>query len=523
MNYISLTFGVFLVCLLLAYLLTPNRFKWITLLLFSLAFYAYSGWEKLLFLLGTSLVVYGASRRMDAVWKQFDAACQGRELTLPQKKELQKQYKRRSKHALWLAMAVCVGVLCWCKFATRVLGLVNQYTGHDWTLKVIVPLGLSYYTFSAIGYLLDVHWRKTKAEHSYPRLLLCMVYFPHIVEGPISRYDRLLPQLDKLTNPSYERLCMGLQLMLWGYIKKMVIADRLGVFVNSVYGDIAANQGLVYVVAIIFGAFWLYADFSGCMDIVMGVSDVIGIQLDRNFNHPFFSRTAAEFWHRWHITLGAWFKDYIYVPVTTSSVTRKLRRKAGKRFGPKAGEAVMTVLPLSAVWLLTGVWHGTGWSYVLWGAAWGVWIMSSALLEGCYKKWTERLHIDTGSKAWACFQMVRTSTVFAVGCMVTLIQDMKSIGLAFKQMFAVFDPWIFWDESLYKYGLDRRNMLVAVLSILVLLIADAMEERMSVREAIARRNTVLRWGIYFAGIFAVLILGMYGPGYNAAAFIYEQF
>lgn len=523
MSYTSLIFAGFLVCLLLAYVLTPNRYKWITLLVFSLVFYAYSGWEKLLFLLGTSGVVYGVSRRMDALWRQFDAICKKKKLSGEKKTELREQYKRRSKHALWLALAVSLGIMCWCKFGMPVLGLVNRLTGHSWAVNIIVPLGMSYYTFSAIGYLLDIHWRKIGAEHSYPRLLLCMIYFPHIVSGPFSRYDRILPQLNTLTNPSYDRLCKGAQLMLWGYLEKMVIADRLAIFVNNVFGDVMANQGLVLVVALVFYTFMGYADFSGCMDIILGMSDIIGIKLDRNFNHPFFSRSASEFWRRWHITLGTWFKDYVYVPVTTSSMTRNLRRSMSKRFGPKAGKVVMTVVPLAVVWFLTGVWHGTGFHYLLWGAYWFLIIMSSNLLEARLKAWSDKLHIDTESRAWACFQMVRTSLIFVGGCLFTAAKDIKGVFLIVKQMFSLFNPWVFWDWSLYGYGLDQRNMFVAVLSIVFLLIADAMQEHMNVRETIARRNIFIRWGIWFAGIFAVLILGVYGPGYDPQAFIYAGF
>ncbi len=523
MSYISLTFALFLVCLLLVYVLTPDRYKWVTLLVFSLIFYACSGLDKLLFLLGTSAVVYGVSRRLEAVWQEFDRVCAERQPDAEEKKALKETYRRRSRHALWLALAVCLGIMCWCKFGAPALGLVSRLTGRSWTVNIIVPLGMSYYTFSAVGYLLDIHWRKVKAERSYPKLLLCMIYFPHVVEGPISRYNKILPQFDGLTAPSYERLCMGAQLMLWGYFKKMVIADRLSIFVNNVLGNIEANQGLIFVITMLFGAFWVYADFSGCMDIVTGISDIIGVKLDRNFNHPFFSRSAPEFWRRWHITLGTWFKDYVYVPVTTSSWMRKLRRWAGKNIGPWAGKAVMTAAPLSAVWLLTGIWHGTGWNFIIWGAYWGVLIIASTLLEDRINAWSERLHIRRDGKAWALFQTLRTFFLYVAGLLLILPKDLKSAVTAIKQTFSTFDPWIFWDYSLYGHGLDQRDMCVAVLSILLLLIVDGMQERMNVRQAIARRNIVLRWTIYFAGIFAVLIFGIYGPGYDPQDFVYMQF
>ena len=172
---------------------------------------------------------------------------------------------------------------------------------------------------------------------------------------------------------------------------------------------------------------------------------------------------------------------------------------------------------------MTGVWHGTGWNYIVWGMYWGVLIIMSTLMEDIFKAWSGKLHIDTESRSWAWFQMVRTSLIFMGGCLFTVVKDLKSVFLVIKQTFSTFDPWIFWDESLYNFGLNRRNMFVAVLSIILLLIVDAMQERMNVREAIARRNIVLRWAIYLAGIFAVLILGVYGPGYNVQDFIYMNF
>ena len=317
MSYISVDFVAFLIVLLVVYLITPNKCKWITLLTASLVFYAFSGWRNVLFLVGTSIVVYAVSRKIDSIWQGYDNECLNNELSVKQKKELKESYKRTSKRFLLLALFVCLGILCLSKFGSGMVNIIDSIVNKDWTLKFIAPLGLSYYTFSATGYLLDVYWRKTKAEHSYLRLLLCMVYFPHIVEGPISRYNKLLPQFNTLRNPGYDQFCMGLQLILWGLFKKLVIADRLAIFVHSVFDDVFLHSGLIFVVGVFFGAFWFYTDFSGCMDMVIGISDIIGVKLDQNFRQPFLSKSAAEFWRRWHITLGTWFKDYVFVPVST--------------------------------------------------------------------------------------------------------------------------------------------------------------------------------------------------------------
>ncbi len=523
MNYISLSFAIFLISLLTVYALTPNQHKWKVLLLFSIIFYAMSGLDKLLFILGTSLIVDAAALRMDKIWTEFDNACGEEQLQASTKRELKKKYAKRSRQILSIALFLCIGILFWCKYGVKTVSFINRTAGTSLTAKIIVPLGISYYTFSSIGYLLDVYWRKVCPSSSYPRLLLCMIYFPHIAEGPISRYNRLLPQLDTLTFPSYTRFTYGLQLMLWGCFKKMVIADRLAIFVNNVFNDIEANEGLIFPIALIFGAFQMYTDFSGCMDIVTGISDILGIQLDKNFQHPFFSQSAAEFWRRWHITLGTWFKDYVYIPITTSSFMRRLRKLSSKKFGDKGSKYMLTTVPTMTVWLLTGIWHGTGKNYIVWGLYWGILIVSGELLSDKLNILSERLHINTNRMEWRVFRTLRTFTLYAIGGLALFPKNLEASLLVAKRIFSTFNIWIFWDQSLYSHGLDRRNFILAVLSILFLLLADAAAERVNVREKIAKRNIVIRWCIYYIGILAVLIFGIYGPGYDPQAFVYQQF
>lgn len=522
MSYISFSFFIFLVCLLLAYRLTPDRHKWIVLLVFSLIFYIVNGQMELLFILGTSLVVYIASRQIEKLWDTCDEEL-GSAVSPAEKKCIRQKYSLRSKHVLLVALAVCVGYLCWCKYGAKALKVVDRLANADWTIRVMIPLGVSYYTFSSVGYLADLHWRKIKPEHSYPKLLLGMIYFPHIVEGPIARYSKFLPQLDKLTFPDYNRLCMGLQLMLWGMFKKLVIADRLNIFVNHVFGDIDGNWGFVFVIAFILAAFQAYTDFSGCMDIVTGVSDILGIQLEQNFNHPFFSKSAAEFWRRWHITLGNWFKNYVVVPITTSSTLRTIRRSASKRFGDKGVKAVMTIIPSGIVWFLTGIWHGNGESYIVWGMYWAVFIISSELLENEIRELSRWLHINTESKGWGYFRMVRTSCIYIGSLLVVTPGSLRESLNVFIHIVRGWNPWIFWDGTLYNYGLDRRNFMLAIFSVIFLLFVESLQERMNVREMIRQKNIVLRWSVYYIGILVVLVLGIYGPGYNAASFMYENF
>lgn len=523
MSYISLVFLVFLVCMLAVYVLTPNKYKWVVLLVFSLIFYASNGLDKLAFVLSTSVVVYAASRRMQNIWREYDKLAKNRKYTPEEKKQVKQQYTAKSKRVLVLALLVSVGILCWCKVGIKAVGLFNSLTGNSLALKIIVPLGISYYTFSSAGYLVDIHWRAVEAEKNYAKLLLCMIYFPQVVEGPIPRYERLLPQFDKLTFPDYDRFCKGAQLALWGLFKKMVVADRLGIFVNAVFADVNAVGGSVFVIGLIFAEFQFYADFSGCMDIITGISDVLGVKLDKNFDRPFLSRTIPEFWRRWHMSLFNWLKDYIYMPLLTSHGLGKVRKKLRKHFSAEMAKKLMAIIPTACVFLIIGLWHNVGIMYVIHGLYWTVLFTLSSLFENKLPALSERLHIHTDSFGFRCFQSVRTFALVAVCNITVLTKSMGDMFTVCKSMLTSIRPWLLLDGTLYTYGLDRANCVLSVILVVFLLAVDIVQERCVIRDRIARCNIFVRWTVYFAGIFAVLIFGIYGPGYNAAAFIYQQF
>ena len=525
MSYLSLMFAVFLIALLATYAITPNKYKWIVLLTFSLIFYASNGLDKLAFVLGTSVVVYVAAQHIQRIWQEYDkVAAEAKGKASPEERKLlKKKYSAKSKHILQLAMLVSLGILCWCKFSLKAIGLFNNLTGQNVALSVIVPLGVSYYTFSSVGYLVDIHWRSVEAEKNYGKLLLCMIYFPHVIEGPIPRYERLLPQFDKLTFPDYDRFCKGMQLALWGLFKKMVVADRLGVFVNSVFSNVNGSVGFVFPVALVFAAFQMYADFSGCMDIITGISDIVGVKLDKNFEQPFLSRTVTEFWRRWHISLFNWLKDYIYMPLLTSSLFSKFRKKIKKHFSAEATKTVMSIAPTACVFLIIGLWHDVGMRYVVHALYWTVLFVLSTALEGKLVKIPEHLHIDTESIGWRCFQTLRTFALYATSYITFTPKTMRDVIVSVRNTVSTFNPWVLFDGTMYNYGLNKANFFLSVFCILFLIVVDIVQERCVIRDKLSHMNIVARWAVYYAGIFAIIIFGMYGPGYNAVAFIYQQF
>ena len=512
MGFVELRFFLFAASVVFLYYILPKRIQWIVLLISSIIFYSTYGWEKLPFLLASTAIAWQAGLKIAKIQTAYS--------------ENKAESKRRSKRVLLVAMALLIFLMLYAKIGGWVMEIMILllHMQKQSFLQVIVALGVSYYTFSLISYLADIYWKKDQAEHNFFRLLLFTIYFPKILQGPISRHKNLEKQLREEHKFNYKEFCFGIQLMLWGYFKKMVIADRLAILVNTVFSEPSNYQGSVLLTAVCFSCVQLYCDFSGCMDIVEGFSQTLGLKLEANFNHPFFSRSAAEFWRRWHITLGTWFKDYIYMPIVISPRVIMLSKKFRDRFGVRTGKAVMTVVPLIVVWLLTGLWHDISWNYIAWAFYWFTLVICSTVFTPELKKLTASLHINTKAGSWKLFQMVRTFLIFCFSRLLTANLNIHNTLCSLKQLLLDFHLECFFDGSLYTLGLDRSNFLLALVCIAVIwVVGYAQEKGVCLRERIAGSNIVFRWATYYICFFAILIFGIYGPDYNAASFIYMKF
>lgn len=493
MGYNTAAFWLFLPVFLGVYLLIRNqniKRKWI--LVGNLVFYAWSGWSAVLIVGATAGIAYWATGKIKTVYAGFEAEKE----TLPPKKQASalKGYKKKAKRYLIAAMCLILGV--WILVKTgRMAGLVTVKTFSEMISEkgIIVPLGISYYSLSVIGYMLDVYWRKAKAEHNFLNLFTVMTYFPHIVQGPISKYDTLLKQLRNLPGFDYERVCYGLQLMLWGYIKKMVIADRLTVYTSVVFDTPMNFAGVEILLAVILCVPQLYADFSGCMDIVSGISQAMGIQLAENFHQPFFSKNAQEFWTRWHITLGTWTKEYIYLPIAMNPEFIKMTSKLKKEKKLWLSSFLKAFCPLIAVWLFTGLWHGTGLDYIMWGMYWCALMTVSKEAKPLTNKLVVALHIDPDTIFFRIFQSVRTYLLFAVGRMFTVAGSLAGCGLLWQRLFAESRFWVLFNGSLFTHGLNQKDFCVIIVGVMIILVVDILHERGEhIRERIGKRRIVIR-------------------------------
>ena len=532
MTFIQLDFVAFLAISVALFYICPVKHRWKMLLAISIVFYMIAGVKYLPFILITSFSVYLAGRKIGRIYAQLDETVStDKTLDRKAKKALREQAKKQAKKFLIACLVFNLAILCISKYTRFLVNPINDFLamiGSGATFSaamIIVPLGISYYTFSTLSYLLDVFWKKVDYETNYGRFLLYAIYFPHILQGPIERYGRLGQRLKQELRFDAHRCAYGLQLMLWGYFKKLVIADRLNIFIQSVYSvEQGMNGGFVYIIAGLLDVVYIYSDFSGCMDIARGASDLFGVELDLNFNHPFGSKSVVEFWRRWHMSLGSWFKDYVYYPVSTSKLVKNLNKKARtSKIPPRVSRVLITAIPVTITWVLTGTWHGNGLGYVCWGCYYAFMILMSVSFGEDLTRLGTKLHINYNTTSWRFIQAARTTLIFADGRLLTSPGSLENTWYICKNILITFNPWVFFDGTLTSHGLDLLNVCVAIAAILVFFVVSQLQTRGSVRDMIGRQNLVVRWMIYFAAMIVIAVFGIYGPGYNAASFVYMAF
>ncbi|MEE1321171.1 MAG: MBOAT family O-acyltransferase [Acutalibacteraceae bacterium] len=526
MSYSSFSFLIFSGLAVLVYYIVPKKTQKYVLLFASAFFYVYAGIKYVPFILVTLIATFFAGKKMGEIYEK-EALLLKQCTVVAEKKKVKAEHKQLAKKYMLIALFVAAGLLIVCKYTVFALknvnGLLSAVNLPTFEIfKMIVPLGVSFYTFMAVSYVLDVYWKRYKAEKSFVDYAIYLTWFPHVVQGPIDRYNNFKPQIPTSEGIKFnsETVSSGAQLVIWGLFKKLVIADRLNIFVGEIYGDYQKYTGVILIIATVLYSIQIYADFSGCIDIVSGVSEMFGIKLQKNFNHPYFSKNIPEFWRRWHMSLGEWFKDYIYYPVSISSLVKKVKKQSkNERFT----ELFVSCCPIFVVWLITGIWHGASWNYVAWGLYYAAIMIAGTVFEPWLMKLNEKLGIDTESFSWKLWQMIRTFIICSVGRVFFRANGLKAALKIFIAMVSGSGMNHVAGEALFNYGLDWKNFVFVFFAILVLWIVDILQEKMSLRQELRKQGIVFRWIVILLGIYAVIVFGIYGPGYDASSFIYEQF
>lgn len=540
MNYTSLNFILFVALTVLVYFLFPlKKQKWTVLLVASYVFYLFAGYKYVAFILFTTVSTY-----LFALWINRIGVKSKETLKLNKQtwdKDKKKKFKNSIKHKKRLVMALVLvvnfGILAFLKYYNFFAGSLKDVMGMFGigfsapTLKLFLPLGISFYTFQSMGYIVDVYREKVAPEKNIAKLALFVSFFPQIIQGPISFYDQLAHQLYEPHKFDFTRFKYGMELILWGFFKKLIIADRAVVAINTVTADYAAYNGTTLTFTILLYALQLYADFSGGIDISRGVAQIFGIDMVDNFKRPYFAKSINDYWRRWHITLGAWLKNYLFYPLAMSNLFINASKKMkGTKFGStKAGGHIAKVLPTSIasliVFLVVGIWHGANWKYVAFGIWNGGIIMISILLKPVFDWVLAKLRINAQSFAYGVFQMLRTFLVVLVGYVFDVAPNFAQAMNTFKLAFVDQNFSVGWSQ-ISELGLDKFDYAIIIFAMIVVFAASVIQERYSsttIREMLDKKSFALRGLVIFAGLMLVLVFGIYGPGYDPAAFVYMQF
>lgn len=519
MSILSFQFAFFVAGALLLYYLVPKHFQWAVLMGFSAAFFISGcGLKMFLLMLGMVAVAWSCSLWIGKLNVQLNGQ-NGNAIKA-----------RRKKNVITASGIIFeAGLLILIKdlfFFTNNINFVSGLLGSSLRVSLpqwAAPLGVSYYTLMLISYILDVSWGISTPQRNPIKFLLYSIYFPQMTSGPLTRYHEMEQEFYVSHSFDYDRICFGLQRIFWGLFKELVIAERLKILANTIYDDYQNYTGIYVFIAAIAYTLQLYTNFSGCMDCMLGVSELFGVRLPENFHTPFFSTSLSEVWRRWHMTLGFWVKDYVLYPVLKSPILQKLGRFCKTKIGKRAKQ-IPTYLGMFVTWFTVGFWHGGSWKYIFGsGIFFFAMIVGGQLLEPLFKKLIRLLKVNTDCFSWKLFQQMRTFLLFSFSVSFGRAASLMDGFYMWKGAFSIWNPWILFDHPLQRLGMEGADFFAIIFGLLMLLLAGNLQKNGSIRKMLADQNLVYRWIVLFGLIFSVIILGNYGPGYDAASFIYGQF
>ncbi len=538
MTYTSFMFAVFALLTILVYYLMPSKkYQWVVLLIASFIFYMYNSYRFAFYIVCTTASIYFAAKYIeDYARSTKDLAKKKKtELSRSEIKAFKKERKKREQLILAIALILNFGILFILKYYNFMVGglfeLLGFSKGETPFIKLFLPLGISFYTFQATGYLIDVYRGLVDAERNFFKFALFVSFFPQTIQGPISEFEQLGNQLTQEHKPEWIRFKLGCQLILWGLFKKLVIADRAIYFIQKCTNHYTQYNGLVIFLVGLTYALQLYTDFSGGIDISRGIAKILGIDMIDNFKRPYFSQSLGEYWRRWHISLGAWMKKYVFYSLAMSNTFMKLSNRIKK--GEKKPSAVRmhlaktlpSALAIFVVFMFVGLWHGANSKYVAFGVWNGAILMLSMLFKPVFLRMNEIFHVKDTSFFWKLFRIIRTFILVLVGYYFDIAKDFKSAMDMMSR--SVFD----WNISLAVQQLPKmlpqiQDHIILFVASIILFVCSILQERKDAEspgELTHSHSAVLQWIVIFIEILLVAIFGVYGTGADPADFVYMQF
>lgn len=530
MLFTSGLFLVFAAVVLLLYYTIPKKWQWKLLLAASYLFYLSAGVQLLAFLLYTTAVTF-----LIALWmqKRADAeerfVAQNREVL---EKEARKAYRAAEKkkrfRILVLGLVLGFGLLAVLKYTAFVLesvnGLIGAFggTGTVAVPSLLLPLGISFYTFQSMGYLIDVYRGRVKAETNLFRFALFVSFFPQLVQGPISRASQLVPQLN--AEHPFDGLSFrgGLCRVVYGYFKKLVVADTAMLAVKTLAECSDDFTGVYVLLLLLLYSVQIYGDFTGGIDITIGFSEMLGIRLTENFDRPFSSKTVKEYWRRWHITMGTWFTDYVFYPLSVCMPMQRFSKWSRKTFGNAVGKRLPVYFATITTWFLTGLWHGAGWNFIVWGLLNCLVMMASQEMQPLWSGFAKRFPRLEASRTFGAWRAVRTFLI--VGLLRTL-DVYGDVPRTFRLWGSMLTNWNFGEllrGGWTSFGLSVADYAVLIGGVAVLIAVSRLGKKEPLRHRLAARP-VLMTCLLCVMVLCILIFGAYGIGYDASQFIYNRF
>lgn len=491
MEFNSISFLIFFPIVLLIYYVMPKKLKTVWLLIAS--YYFYMSWNVTysLLILTSTVVTYLSGILLEK--------------------------NDKKKLIVALSFIINLGILFAFKylnfFISNISAVSKLFGGKEVSigLKLLLPVGISFYTFQALSYTVDVYRGEVKAERNFIRYALFVSFFPQLVAGPIERSKNLISQIQKLSQErlfDFDKAVSGFSMICYGMFLKVVVADHLATFVNTGWKNlqlVGLVEGIFVAVAF---SFQIYCDFGSYSIIAIGAARMLGIDLMENFNTPYLATSISDFWRRWHISLSTWFRDYLYIPLGGSrcSKVKKYRN-------------------IMIVFLASGLWHGANWTYVIWGGIHGLYQIVGDLTKGLRKKINDALNVNTEAESYRIGQVVGTFILTTFAWLFFRAESMSELMFFFKRMITRRNPWALFDGNLYKLGLDRVDVHVLFISLLVMIVVDyiRVKKKEDFGEFLVRQNLAFRWIVLIALIVGTIVYGAYGVDFDSSQFIYFNF